>query len=506
MKTIQVCTYSRVSTTVQDYKRQVNDIKQYCQAFNYIIVNEFAEKESGKKKKRPALTSLLEYCKENKNTISFVIVSELSRLGRTSEVLNTIEILNNLQIGLISLKENIQTLNPDKSINHTSSMVLSILSSINSYELETMKYRSKSGLLNSAKKGHVGGGKMWPYGYMKESEISKKLVINPIEAEIIKEIFDMYLNGKGTLKISTILNSKNIPTRTNKKWRDKVVYDIICNSIYCGQRRFKNEIVNAPAIITEDQYLEANKIRKENYNKQTINSKFEYLLNEKLIKCGVCNKSYFAHKRTSGKDNSYKCISIRYNDNCGNTAISIDKLEYAVKYVFVKDLLKLITINFEENEQLLNEIQSYKIELKKLERQQSKLIDLYTSTDNITKDEYKRKSDIIKTSEGKILKMLKECQTKENNLKKSSKIAFANFTLTDNNLYKLVKLDISKEYIQQVIERIVITKDEKKLTENKQDKTIKVEIISFAGNSITIYLSQRSKFFLYNNEKIEYKN
>ena len=86
MKNINVVVYQRVSKDIQDFNRQVQDIEEYCSKNNYNIVESFTEKMSGVKRVRPAMTKLINLIKETTN-IDFVICSELSRLGRTSEVI-----------------------------------------------------------------------------------------------------------------------------------------------------------------------------------------------------------------------------------------------------------------------------------------------------------------------------------------------------------------------------------------------------------------------------------
>ena len=86
--------------------------------------------------------------------------------------------------------------------------------------------------------------------------IDKKLVINEIEAETVRLIFDLYLKGLGVKKIANILNSNNTKTRTqisfnnkiynkklnkkgeDSKWVDKTVDDILKNPMYKSKRRY----------------------------------------------------------------------------------------------------------------------------------------------------------------------------------------------------------------------------------------------------------------------------
>ena len=495
-----VCIYARVSTDVQDYQRQIEDIKKECKKHNYTIVKEFSEKESGKHKQRKALNEMLAYCKEHQDALTFVIISELSRLGRTGQVIFTIETLNEYKIGLISIKEKLQTLNEDKTLNLNSSLLIPILSAINSYELDTTKYRSKSGLLHSAKQGNWGGGNRLPYGYMREG---KKLVINPVEEVIIKEIFGMYKQGKGTLSIATLLNGRQVPTRTGVKWRDKVVYDIVCNPIYCGKRRFKGEILAAPSIITEELFNSVSHIRTSNYSKLGINSKFEYLLNDRLIKCGVCGKSYFAHRRSNGKDSAYKCISIRYGDNCGNTSISIDKLENAVTQIFLFKFVQLLKLEGDNSEEIKSENLIYEQELKKIKQQSKKLLDLYLESENPSaKTEYNIKKEELRLQEKKIEDLKQANIDRINDLTKAKELIKKIKIENVGSYFEIFQ--ITKDMIQQIIKNIVITKDTKVLSSNPMDKTVRVDIISITGSTITIYLSQRAKFFLWNDNEVEY--
>lgn len=119
---MKAVSFVRVSTDVQDFNRQVTEIKDYCKKEQIEIIKEISEKESGKHRERKALTELMNFVEENE--VDCVIVSEISRLGRTSKVLETIETLNQKKISLHAIKEKVETLNPDKTINTTSSLLI----------------------------------------------------------------------------------------------------------------------------------------------------------------------------------------------------------------------------------------------------------------------------------------------------------------------------------------------------------------------------------------------
>ena len=76
--------YARVSSTGdrQDTARQIKDLEKYARSQNVEIVKIYEEHISGTKRieERQVLTECLEYC--TRNSVDFLLLSELSRLGR----------------------------------------------------------------------------------------------------------------------------------------------------------------------------------------------------------------------------------------------------------------------------------------------------------------------------------------------------------------------------------------------------------------------------------------
>ena len=324
METIKVVQYVRVSTTAQDLDRQYNEIRRLCDYENYEIVETFYEKESGKIKERPELMRMMGYFKTNPE-IKFVVISELSRLGRTSFVLTTIEEFSRQKIGLISIKEKIKTLNEDGTVNATTTMITSVLASINSYELDTMRYRMLSGKVTAVKNGGIVGNDILPYGYKK---VDKKLVVDETESLIIQQIFEMSLTNTCTF-IANYLNNKEVPTRRKRKWRESVLRNILKNSIYAGQRNYKGIKYDCPQIVDIDLFDKVQIYLKSNMNRLEINQKYDYLLNKKIMICGVCGKPYAPNSRPTEK--TYKCRSTTYKgEGCGNNGVNVNKIENAV--------------------------------------------------------------------------------------------------------------------------------------------------------------------------------
>ena len=160
--------YTRVSTNVQDYQRQIDELQQFASSRGWNVLQVFSEKVSGVKKneERQELQSLMSYI--STHNVEKVLVWELSRLGRnTLEVLKTIEEFNTLGISLFIKNYNIETLNEDGKPNVMSQFLVTILAEVASMERASIKERMDSGLKKYISNGGQVGRKV---GYRKNNE------------------------------------------------------------------------------------------------------------------------------------------------------------------------------------------------------------------------------------------------------------------------------------------------------------------------------------------------
>ena len=165
---MKVVIYSRVSTQIQDYKRQTEELKDYSRKMGWEVLKIFEEKISGGKdnEDRAKLMEMIDYVK--KNQIDKVLCWELSRIGRnTIEVLKTIKLLNDNCISLFIKNYNIETLNDKCEVNPLSNFMIQILTSVSEMEKTTIRQRVKSGYDNFRKNGGKVGRKE---GFKKDEE------------------------------------------------------------------------------------------------------------------------------------------------------------------------------------------------------------------------------------------------------------------------------------------------------------------------------------------------
>jgi len=163
---MEVAILTRVSKESQSYERQINDLRTYAKAKDYTIIGEFNEKISGatKNEDRSAWLGLTELI-ENKK-IDKILVWELSRLGRsTLEVLKSLELFHSKGISLYVLNYNIETLNPDGSVNAMAQMMITLLAEFSRTERLAIQQRLESGY----KKFRADGGRVGRKQGTKES-------------------------------------------------------------------------------------------------------------------------------------------------------------------------------------------------------------------------------------------------------------------------------------------------------------------------------------------------
>jgi len=514
--------YCRVSTSLQDNERQLIQLRNKCKERNFEIVSEYTETMSGMFEIRDELTKMLKEIKAG--GIDYVVISELSRLGRTEETIKTIKQIHDCKTNFISIKENIETNVSNDAGLQTANLVVGLISSISSYEISTFKYRSREGVYKSVLNGGVLGSINYPYGYKNEN---KKLVINEEEAEYIKEIFSLYLKGYGTTKIANILNDKSIPTRSKKiiedglnkkeykykmKWVDGTIYSILKNPIYKGFRRFKGEEIEQSnlMIIEPDVFDNIQSMLKSNYNKGKVkNPNFNYILSRHKLFCGICGRSYYPHKRESGKDNRYVCLSKRDKKNeCNNVGISITKVEKLIHEIIFYMLKDMLIMNL-DNDKIIADINSKKEELlfvenefTKFSKVESDLLDsflLKNFSEKIVAEklEYlKKKRRIAKIDLITIKMEISELERVKKNMEDVEEI---------KRDYIDKKEKLPKEIVDKLIKKIIITKQDNFPTDFnkvKSDNIVQIEVNTIDSQQLKFLISQRTDLEFYYNPLI----
>lgn len=234
-KKLRVAAYCRVSTDSDEQLVSLEAQKNHYES--YIKENpewEFAglyfdEGISGTKKaKRVALLQMMKDCEQGK--IDFIITKSISRFARnTTDCLEMVRKLIDLGIFVFFEKENLNTGSME------SELMLSILSSLAESESVSISENSKWAIQKRFQNGTFTISYP-PYGY---KNVNSEMVVDPVQAEVVKFIFAETLAGKSSGVIASELQERKIPSRKGGNWTPTTVRGILSNEKYVGDVIFQ---------------------------------------------------------------------------------------------------------------------------------------------------------------------------------------------------------------------------------------------------------------------------
>ncbi len=230
---LKVAAYCRVSTDQEEQESSYEaQIGYYTEKINsnseWQMAGIFADEgiTGTQTKKRPEFLKMIRLCRQGK--IDMILTKSLSRFARnTVDSLKYIRDLKALGIAVIFEKENINTLETDTE------MMLTIMSCFAQAESESISKNVSWGIRQSFKNGNVPMQYARLLGYRKGDDDKPEIV--PEEAEIVKEIYRLYLEGMSLNMIVDRLNEKGLTTKgSNAPYRKEVIQRILTNEKYTG--------------------------------------------------------------------------------------------------------------------------------------------------------------------------------------------------------------------------------------------------------------------------------
>ena len=409
---------------------------KYANTKGYKVVKEYADNGySGILDSRPALNDMM--LDISRGFINMVIVKDISRLTR-----------NKNKTGWYT-----EIFFPDNDIRFIS--VTEMIDSGERYEIDdTIMLRgiaNQSYIADISKKIRANKKAMKdkemyveahvPYGYKLSDKDRHKVVIDENVSEIIKNIYDMYLNGITSGKITNYLNENKIknPSRymkmknATRKWNTEQINDILGNPFYIGNtitnkyetnyitkackknKNRKSWIIKEnthEAIVEKEKYNKVQEIKERKKVKTDI--KHEYLLRD-LVYCGHCKRKYqykvyksADKKRYLYESAGFNC-SLFYKKKCKNkTYIRESELNDIVKNEVIKRLNAIqidevtnkVIDYYDINNEEMQKMKEYKNMIEKFERKKSvlykKKCEHYITTEEFKAEYSKAKEEIEK--------------------------------------------------------------------------------------------------------------
>lgn len=229
---LRVAAYCRTSTNQEEQNSSLENQIAYYTAFiqsnpMWRFVAVYADQASGlHTKNRPGYRKLLKDCRRGK--IDLILVKSLSRFGRDArEAIATIRKLKQMNVGIYIELGGIFTMKTPDS-------VIDLYAAFAQAESQTRSESIKFGIQNRMRSGRTILNHRQFLGYTKGPDGVLQIV--PEEAEIVRKIFELYIQGNGVRKIKKYLESHGIKTVTGKtEWSTSTIDRMLSNEKYVGQ-------------------------------------------------------------------------------------------------------------------------------------------------------------------------------------------------------------------------------------------------------------------------------
>ena len=315
--------YIRVSTDAQfeegySVEAQKEMLEGWCKSrgirhYEFYVDGGF----TGSNIDRPEMQRLIADVREG--SISHVAVYKLDRLSRSQkDTLYLIEdVFNPAGVDFTSLGENLDTGTP------MGRAMLGILSAFAQLERETIRERTRMGMLERVKSGYWMGGGRVPFGY--DYDRSEGILMPNGDAETVRRVFSLYQAGLSAERIAVLTGLKH----------DKQVRDILHRQAYTGAIPFRGQVYPGrhQPIISREEFDRVQRLLAERSDRRLLSS--GQLLTG-LVWCGRCG-ARMRYQKWGKAGYKLTCYSqqrskpcLVHDPDCDNPKAWADEVEQAV--------------------------------------------------------------------------------------------------------------------------------------------------------------------------------
>lgn len=334
---IRLAPYCRVSSDSADqmhsFATQIRYYSEYAKKNpQYEIVDIYADEgiTGTEMEKRDELNRLLRDCRRGK--IDRIITKSVSRFARnTEELIATLRMLKEFGVSVYFEEQGIDT----QQMNME--MIVTFPGMAAQQESETISGNVRWGIKKRMESGEYIISRP-AFGY---TLMDGKIIINEAEAEVVRRIFNLYLQGMGINQISDLLNEENVPKprhKENEKWKATTVRYILRNEKYMGDailhKRYTTEALPFrrkrnhgelpmyyvedynPPIVSQESFQAVQSLMDAKRSQQSESK--ESLLNKKM-RCPECGRTF--RKQTVGGKVYWLCSLHATQGKCSSRRV-----------------------------------------------------------------------------------------------------------------------------------------------------------------------------------------
>lgn len=493
-------------------------LTQYCEEHHIEIGDYYCDDGwSGTNFDRPDFKRMLDDIEAEK--INMVIVKDLSRFGREYAQMGMYieHYFEEKGVRFISVAENID------SNNGVDNMIMPFTNVMNSFYARQASSKTKAAHRARAKSGMFLGSRA-PFGYLKDPNDRHHLIVDPPAADVVKEIFQMFADGIGYVRMTKILRERNVLNpqayfnqnnpeyyknsdywRKPFDWHAPSIRAILNNRVYLGQvvfgrtktkGFFDKARIAAPEekwVITENTHEAL--ISQELWDtvhqmmnaRRRENSKGEVQPFAGLVKCAGCGSSLnVSYDKRKGKYTGFSCwVYKNYGkERCTSHAIGWKTLNELVledirrnAYVartMTNDYMDMLVAAKTEKKQA--EVERCKRELKKADKRISDLTKILNklyenvALEKITEERYQtmapgyeREQEMLKAQREKLVAEISRSEEVHENIEKFLPVIWKYTNIRELNAH----------VFNELIEKIVV---HEKVVEEDGTKSQRVDI------------------------------
>ena len=319
--------YARFSSHAQkdaSIEQQVAECREYARRNDISVVGEYCDRAlTGTTDKRPEFLRMIKDAAKEKWSLVLIWKTDRFARNRYDSAMYKAK-LKKHHIRVVSVKEAI----PD---GPEGILLESVLEGSAEYYSANLSQNVMRGMRDNALNCKVNGS--LPIGYVRG--LDGRYAIDPVGAEIVREIFQMYADGTNATTITNSLNTRGLRTSHGAKWNKNSLCKILKNENYIGVYHWGDVRVEngVPAIVTKELF-ESVQRRAERISRAPAAARadIDYILTGKLF-CGFCGKLMTGISGTSmngTKYHYYACSGRIREKNCKKKPVRYELIERLV--------------------------------------------------------------------------------------------------------------------------------------------------------------------------------
>ena len=368
--------YTRVSSKEQTENMSLDVQRKGCENFalkNKLIIKDTfgGTYESAQTDERNEFKRMVNFAKNSKEGISYIIVYSLERFSRTGE--NAIWLsrqLRELGITILSVTQPIDTSNPSGVLQQN------ILFLFSQYDNDLRRQKCVDGMREKLLRGEWVGVAPKGYSYDHSSNSREQKIVINADGRYVMKIFELKAFDKlSNTQICEVINKMGFKITMQR------LCEMLRNPFYCGL--ISHNLLNGqvakgkhPPIISEEIFLQANELMKKNaknFHGYKQNKTEDNLPLKQFVVCAECNTPFTGYIVKKKNLWYYKCnrIGCKCNKSARHLHQKFEEIldHYSLKKQYVNPIIDAISeLYFKRSSESIDESAGIKTKITEVEQ------------------------------------------------------------------------------------------------------------------------------------------